>query len=94
MVATFTKYLEENYGYSGLFLVVGSWGIVALFATLMYPDNPNPNVHGKPHILPRTSDEKQGEQTYQFRPIDELWSITWYRELMSLKQRNAGLILV
>jgi len=44
MVATFSKYLQEKYGYLGLFLIVSLWGIVALIATLLYPKNPSPSA--------------------------------------------------
>ena len=62
MVATFSKYLQENYGYLGLFLIVSSWGIVALVATLMYPRNPSPEAHGEPVW----SEKKGKERTYEF----------------------------
>ena len=74
MVATFSKYLQENYGYLGLFLIVSSWGIVALVATLLYPKNPTPGVHGKPHILPESPKTRGKEKTYQFQSAEDLES--------------------
>ena len=42
MVATLTTTLKEKFCYSGLFLIISIWGIVALIATLLYPKFPDP----------------------------------------------------
>ena len=42
LIAAFNAPLQMMLGYLGLFLIVSIWGIVALIATLLYPQNPSP----------------------------------------------------
>merc|ERR1719362_2289034 len=63
MVATLTATLREKFCYSGLFLIISIWGIVALIATLLYPKSPNPAK-----LLKKKRDEKIGQNEYKRAP--------------------------
>ena len=42
MVAALSKEIKQEFGYLGLFLIISAWGLVALLATALYPQNPSP----------------------------------------------------
>ena len=63
MVATLTATLREKFCYSGLFLIISIWGIVALIATLLYPKSPDPAK-----LLKKKRDEKIGQNEYKRAP--------------------------
>ena len=63
MVATLTATLREKFCYSGLFLIISIWGIVALIATLLYPKSPN-----LAKLLKKKRDEKIGQNEYKRAP--------------------------
>ena len=62
MVATLTTTLKEKFCYSGLFLIISIWGIVALIATLLYPKSPDPVRSLKKR------EEKVGQKEYKRAP--------------------------
>ena len=63
MVATLTATLREKFCYSGLFLIISIWGVVALIATLLYPKSPDPAK-----LLKKKRDEKIGQNEYKRAP--------------------------
>merc|ERR1712179_217029 len=64
MVATLTTTLKEKFCYSGLFLIISIWGIVALIATLLYPKSPDPGRLS----LSKKREEKVGQKEYKRAP--------------------------
>merc|ERR1719305_1351610 len=44
LVATMSKAIKEAIGWLGMFLVVSSFGLIALVATIFYPYNPRPGA--------------------------------------------------
>merc|ERR1719400_2573038 len=65
MVATLTTTLKEKFCYSGLFLIISIWGIVALIATLLYPKSPDP---GRLSSSIKKREEKVGQNEYKRAP--------------------------
>ena len=65
MVATLTTTLKEKFCYSGLFLIISIWGIVALIATLLYPKSPDP---GRLSSSLKKREEKVGQKEYKRAP--------------------------
>ena len=65
MVATLTTTLKEKFCYSGLFLIISIWGIVALIATLLYPKSPDP---GRLSSSIKKREEKVGQKEYKRAP--------------------------
>ena len=67
MVAALSKEIKQEFGYLGLFLIISAWGLVALLATALYPQNPSPKSNKLKLTKNGAITMNHGESKYLFK---------------------------